>query len=204
MMGPQGAGKGTQAEFVSAKLNIPVFSTGNLYRKEIAAATPLGTRAKELIDQGKLVPDEITDELVAKTINEADVSNGYMLDGYPRNLAQLEAYLKFDQPTHAILIELDDDEAVKRLSGRRTCEGCGKIFHVTNNPPKVADICDACDGSLVQRKDDQPEAIKERLRIYHENTEPMAEKFDELGILSRVDGSGSIEEVQKLILPIVE
>jgi adenylate kinase len=133
--------------------------------------------------------------MVRNRIAEDDAANGYILDGYPRNLAQLEGYLEFDQPTHAVLITLSDDEAVKRLSGRRTCEGCGKIYHIEHNPPKVKDVCDECNAALIQRGDDQPEAIKERLRIYHENTEPMVAKFEEMGILKKVDGSGSIDEV---------
>lgn len=199
MIGPQGAGKGTQADKLSTELNIPVFSTGDLYRKEIAEATPLGKKAKELIDEGKLVPDSVTDELVQKTLKDADISRGYILDGYPRNIAQLEAYLNFDQPTYAVFIDLADEDAVARLAGRRICEGCGKIYHVTNNPSKVADICDECDGTLVQRDDDQSEAIKERLRIYHDNTEPMLARLEELGVLRRIDGAGSIEEVYDLV-----
>ncbi len=204
MMGPQGAGKGTQAQKISEKLGIPQISTGDLYRAEIAKATPLGVEAHEYIKEGKLAPDRITNELVEKRIKESDAARGYILDGYPRNINQLEAYLEFDKPTHAILINLSDEEAVKRLGGRRTCEGCGKIYHIEYNPPKVADICDECGGSLVQREDDKPEAIKERLRVYHEDTEPMMKKFKEMGILKEVDGGGSIDEVYKKVREAIE
>lgn len=195
MMGPQGAGKGTQAQHLAKELNIPQVSTGDLFRAEIAKGSPLGIEANALIKDGKLVPDRITDEMVKNRVAEADAIGGYILDGYPRNLAQLEGYLAFDKPTHAVLITLDDEEAVKRLAGRRTCEGCGKIYHIEHNPPKAADVCDECNAVLIQREDDQPEAIKERLRIYHENTESMVAKFEEMGILQEVDGGGSIEEV---------
>lgn len=204
MMGPQGAGKGTQAQRLAKELNIPQVSTGDLFRAEIAKGSPLGVEANALIKDGKLVPDRITNEMVQNRVAEADVTSGYILDGYPRNLAQLEGYLEFDKPTHAVLITLDDEEAVKRLAGRRTCEGCGKIYHVEQNPPKVADVCDECDAVLIQREDDKPEAIKERLRIYHENTEPMVAKFEEMGILKRVDGAGSIDEVYQGVKKAVE
>jgi len=195
MMGPQGAGKGTQAQHLAKELNIPQVSTGDLFRAEIAKGSPLGVETNALIKDGKLVPDRITSEMVKNRITKADAVGGYILDGYPRNISQLKGYLEFDQPTHAVLITLNDEEAVKRLAGRRTCEGCGKIYHVEYNPPKVADVCDECGAMLIQRADDQPEAIKERLRIYHENTEPIIIKFEEMGILKRVDGGGSIDEV---------
>jgi len=195
MMGPQGAGKGTQAQRLAKELNVPQVSTGDLFRAEIAKGSPLGEEANTLIKDGKLVPDQITSEMVKNRVAEADTASGYILDGYPRNLTQLEGYLEFDQPTHAVLITLDDEEAVKRLAGRRTCEGCGKIYHIEHSPPQVADVCDECDAALIQREDDKPEAIKERLRIYHENTEPMVAKFEEMGILVRVDGIGTIDSV---------
>lgn len=198
-MGPQGAGKGTQAQKLAKELGIPQISTGDLFRAEIGQGTPLGIKAQALIKDGKLVPDRITSEMVEKRIKKTDAVDGYILDGYPRNINQLNQYLDFDQPDMAILIELDDEEAVRRLSGRRTCDGCGKIYHVEYNRPKVADICDECDGTLIQRKDDEPEAIRERLRIYHEETEPMVEKLKEMGILKIVDGSGEIEEVYQAI-----
>ncbi len=203
-MGPQGVGKGTQAQKLSEDLGIPQVSTGDLFRAEIGSGTQLGIKVQALIKDGKLVPDYITSEMVANRIKEADVVNGYILDGYPRNINQLNQYLDFDQPDLAILIELDEAESVRRLSGRKICGGCGKIYHLDYNRPKVADICDDCGGSLLQRSDDKPEAIRERLRIYHEDTEPLVEKFKEMGILKKIDGSGSIENVYKKIKAAIE
>jgi adenylate kinase len=196
MLGPQGAGKGTQAERLAATLGVPTVSTGALYREEIAKGTPLGVEAKTYMDAGKLVPDSLTNRLMEETAKRADMQNGWIIDGYPRNMIQFDALMTFGQPTHAILVDLSDEEALKRLEGRRSCLVCKKGYHTMFVPPKVTDVCDACGGTLVQRDDDKPDAIKKRLEIYHAETEPIIQKFEELGILHRVDGSKTIDEVE--------
>lgn len=196
MIGPQGAGKGTQAERLAQRLGIPVVCTGDLFRQEMSQETDLGREAKGYINQGKLVPDDVTDRMVAKRLQEADAAQGYILDGYPRNLNQVKEYLKIDQPTHAILITLSDNESVRRLGGRRICKACRKIYHIEVSPPPSEGVCE-CGGELVQREDDTPEAIKERLRIYREDTEPMVDRFREMGILLEIDGNPSIDEVKQ-------
>ncbi len=193
MIGPQGSGKGTQAEKLSERLGIPAISMGRLLRQIAEQDNPLGKQVDETINAGKMLPDDLTDQVVRERLNRDDAKNGYILDGFPRRLNQLDLFLKIDQPTHAILINLDDDTAVERISGRRTCFACGRIYHIEYNPPP-AEGC-PCGGKPEQREDDTPEAIRERLKVYHEQTEPMVERYREMGILVEIDGSGSIEEV---------
>ena len=193
MIGPQGSGKGTQAEKLAERLGIPAISMGRLLRQIAEQDTPLGKQVDETINAGKMLPDDLTDQVVRERLNQDDAQNGYVLDGFPRRLNQLDLFLKIDQPTHAILINLDDDTAVERISGRRTCFDCGKVYHIEYNPPSKGKC--VCGGQPEQREDDTPEAIRERLKVYHEQTEPMVDRYREMGVLVEVDGSGTIEEV---------
>ena len=198
MIGPQGSGKGTQAELLSECLNIPAISMGRLLRQIAEQDTPLGKQVDQTINAGKMLPDDLTDQVIRERLNRDDAKSGYILDGFPRRLNQLDLLLKIDQPTHAILINLDDDTAVERISGRRTCFACGKVYHLQFNP--VPENGCPCGGQPEQREDDTPEAIRERLKIYHEQTEPMVERYRAMKILVEVDGSGSIEEVEESII----
>lgn len=199
LLGPQGAGKGTQAERLAKRLNLPALSMGDLLRREQQKGTEIGRQIVAIMTHGGLVSDQVALEVLKARLQEPDAVNGYIIDGYPRNIGQYQAYVAFDQPTAVVVIDLPDDESVKRLAGRRTCIGCGKIYHVDYARPKVMDICDVCGGSLIQRPDDQPEAIKKRLSIYHQETEPMAREFEKMGILRRVDGMGTMDEVEERI-----
>jgi adenylate kinase len=199
LFGPQGAGKGTQAERLAKRLNLPALSMGDLLRREQQKGTEIGRQIVEIMTHGGLVSDQIAVEVLKARLREPDAAEGYIIDGYPRNMEQYKAYVAFDHPTDVIVIDVPDEESLKRLAGRRTCVGCGKVYHVDYARPKVADICDVCGGSLVQREDDRPEAIMKRLSIYHNETEPMAKEFEALGVLRRVDGMGSIDEVEAKI-----
>lgn len=196
IFGPQGAGKGTQAIRLARTLGIPAMSMGELLREEISKGTPKGMKFKAIIDGGNLVSDQDALEMLKERLQEPDTKNGYIIDGYPRNISQHNAYVQFDKPTHVVLIELSDDEAVKRLGGRRMCVGCQTNFHIKYDQPDVEDQCNACKGKLIQREDDKPEAIKRRLEIYHDDTEPMIKEYDKMGVVHRVDGSGSIDDVE--------
>ncbi len=199
LFGPQGAGKGTQAERLAKHLNLPALSMGDLLRREQAKGSEIGRQIVEIMTHGGLVSDQIAVEVLKARLKEPDAAGGYIIDGYPRNMEQYKAYVAFDHPTDVIVIDVPDEESLKRLAGRRTCVGCGKVYHIDFARPKVADICDVCGGSLVQREDDKPEAILKRLGIYHNETEPMAKEFEALGVLRRVDGMGSIDEVEAKI-----
>jgi adenylate kinase len=198
MIGPQGSGKGTQAEKLAERLGIPAISMGRLLRQIAEKDTSLGKQVDQTINAGKMLPDDLTDQVVRERLNRDDVQGGYILDGFPRRLNQLDLLLKIDQPTHAVLINLDDDTAVERISGRRTCFACGKIYHIEFNP-SLEGKC-VCGGNPEQREDDTPEAIRKRLKIYHEQTEPMVDRYREMGILVEINGSGSIKEVEKEIV----
>lgn len=197
LIGPQGSGKGTQAELLSERLGIPAFAMGQLLRDEVAAASDVGLKVKSILDAGELVSDVVAAEVLQARIGRPDAVGGYILDGYPRNLSQ-EALFTFDVPTHAIVIEVSREESLKRLGGRLTCNRCGKVYAMAKGA-KVGDAC-ACGGALMQRSDDTPEAISRRLDIYDHDTTPMLAKFEGRGILRRVDGMGTVEEVQDRIL----
>jgi len=202
LLGPPGAGKGTQAAAVRDLYGVPHISTGDMLRSAIAAGTPVGLKAKVIVDAGNLVPDDIMAEMVRERITAPDARPGYLLDGYPRNVTQattLEAILlvlgqKLD---HVVHLSLDDAEIVKRLSGRRTCASCGTPCHVTAAPPRVAGRCDNCGGTLVQREDDREEIIGRRLEVYRERTAPVVEFYRQLGLLREVDASGPVAEVRQ-------
>ncbi len=205
LLGPPGVGKGTEAEILKKHYQIPHISTGNIFRELFHQETEIGKIAKSYIDKGQLVPDDITNEIVRQRLYHDDVKDGFMFDGYPRNVGQAEAFDKaLDELgvklTAVIDIEADDDLILNRISGRRVCESCGAVYHTENKKPKVDGICDQCGGKLIHREDDQPETVKNRLKIYHQQTEPVIGYYKEKGLLISVDGSTSIEWTNEQIL----
>ena len=200
LLGAPGAGKGTQAEIFSKKLNIPTISTGNILRAAMKNGTPVGLKAKEYVESGKLVPDEVVIGIVQERLAEPDCKNGYILDGMPRTIPQAEALEKCGIDIDcALSIEVSDETIVERMSGRRTCADCSATFHVVSNPPKVEGKCDFCGGALTIRKDDAPETVKARLATYHAETEPLKEFYAQRGKLKSVDNQPTIEETTAVI-----
>ncbi|MCZ7419116.1 MULTISPECIES: adenylate kinase [Micromonospora] len=200
LVGPPGAGKGTQAEFIAAHLSVPKISTGDIFRANVSQGTPLGVEAKRYMDAGKLVPDEVTINMVRDRLAEPDAAEGFLLDGFPRTTPQAAALDKLlaDLGTALdIVLELvvDDDEVIRRLSGRRTCRGCGKIWHVEFDPTSREGICDRCGAELFQRDDDKPETIAARLREYAEKTAPLVDYYGAQGKLVGIDATGPVEDV---------
>ena len=197
-VGPPGAGKGTLSKQVSTKYSIPQISTGDIFREAIKNGTPLGKKVKEIMDSGKLVPDEVTIGLVKERLSQSDVQNGYILDGFPRTVPQAEALATFQKVSMVISLDIEDDTVIiERLSGRRTCKSCGAIFHVKNNPPSREGICDKCGNELFIRDDDKIPSIKKRLEVYREKTEPLINYYREQGLLRSIDASKAPEEVFK-------
>ena len=201
LLGAPGAGKGTQAELLVQKLSIPAISTGNMLREAMANGTELGKKAKQYMDEGALVPDELILGIVADRVTQPDCANGFILDGVPRTLAQavaLEAKgVKID---HVVSIEVDDSEIDGRMTGRRVCGKCGASYHIVANPPKTAGKCDLCGSDLVIRKDDAPETVRRRLEVYHEQTEVLKDFYKKLGNLRTVEGNQPIEKANEEIL----
>ena len=201
LLGAPGAGKGTYAEMLKNKLGIPTISTGNILRAAMKNGTPVGLKAKEYIDHGQLVPDDVIIGIINERLQEADCAGGYILDGVPRTIAQAEALeaagIRFDA---IVAIEIPDEAIIKRMGGRRVCEDCGSSYHIVNIPPKVAGVCDNCGGKLVQRKDDAPETVKARLQVYHNETEPLKSFYESRGLLKSVDNLPSVAEMSKSIL----
>ncbi|KKK05273.1 adenylate kinase [Micromonospora sp. HK10] len=200
LVGPPGAGKGTQAEFIAAHLSVPKISTGDIFRANVSQGTPLGVEAKRYMDAGKLVPDEVTINMVRDRLAEPDASEGFLLDGFPRTTPQAAALDKLlaDLGTALdLVLELvvDDDEVIRRLSGRRTCRGCGKIWHVEFDATKQDGVCDRCGAELFQRDDDKPETIAARLREYAEKTAPLVDYYGAQGKLVGIDATGPVEDV---------
>ena len=199
LLGAPGAGKGTQAELLVKELSIPAISTGNMLREAMANGTELGKKAKQYMDEGALVPDELILGIVADRVAQRDCARGFILDGVPRTLAQaLEA--KGIRIDHVISIEVDDSEIESRMTGRRVCPKCGASYHVVANPPKKDGICDACGSELIVRKDDAPETVRKRLQVYHASTEVLKDFYGKLGRLCTVNGSQSIEGANEDIL----
>ena len=194
LLGAPGAGKGTQAEIISKRLNIPTISTGNILREAIKNGTPTGLKAKEFMDNGKLVPDDVIIGIVRERVAREDCANGYILDGVPRTIPQAQALedagIHFDC---VVSIEIADSVIEARMTGRRVCGSCGASFHIAANPPKKEGICDLCGGELVIRKDDAPETVKNRLRVFHTETEALKDFYRKLGILKLVEGDQPIE-----------
>ncbi|GLY23342.1 adenylate kinase [Micromonospora sp. NPDC050187] len=200
LVGPPGAGKGTQAEFIAAHLSVPKISTGDIFRANVSQGTPLGVEAKRYMDAGKLVPDEVTINMVRGRLAEPDAAEGFLLDGFPRTTPQAAALDKLlaDLGTALeLVLELvvDDDEVIRRLSGRRTCRGCGKIWHVEFDATTRDGICDRCGAELFQRDDDKPETIAARLREYAEKTAPLVDYYGAQGKLVGIDATGPVEDV---------
>ena len=201
LLGAPGAGKGTQAEIISKKLNIPTISTGNILREAIKNGTPTGLKAKEFMDNGKLVPDDVIIGIVRERVAREDCANGYILDGVPRTIPQAQALedagIHFDC---VVSIEIADSVIEARMTGRRVCGSCGASFHIAANPPKKEGICDLCGGELVIRKDDAPETVKNRLKVFHTETEALKDFYRKLGILKLVEGDQPIEAATADIL----
>ena len=204
LLGPPGAGKGTQAEILNKKLGIPTISTGNILRAAVKNGTPVGLKAKEYMDAGKLVPDEVIIGVISERLAEPDCQNGFILDGVPRTIPQAEALEKAGIQFDAVVsIEISDDEIVERMGGRRVCENCGASYHIVNIPPKKEGVCDVCGGALKQRKDDDPETVRDRLAVYHKETEPLKGFYEARGILKTVDDYPTVEETTQAILKVL-
>ena len=207
MLGAPGAGKGTQAKMISEKYGIPHISTGDIFRANIKEGTELGKKAKAYMDEGKLVPDELTCDLVVDRIAQDDAANGYVLDGFPRTIPQAEALTnalnaRGEKLDFAIDVEVPDENIVDRMSGR-ACVKCGGTYHVKYNPTKVEGVCDACGGELTLRDDDKPEVVADRLKVYHEQTQPLIDYYNKEGILKEVDGTVDLKDVFDAIVGIL-
>ncbi len=205
LVGPPGAGKGTQAQFIASHLSIPKISTGDIFRANVSGGTELGKLAKEYMDRGDLVPDEVTVAMVRDRLGEDDAQEGFLLDGFPRNVPQAEILKKMLAEWGSsldVVLELvvDDEEVVRRLAGRRTCRSCGKVWHVDFDPPAREGVCDACGGRLFQRDDDREDTIRHRLEVYQEQTSPLISFYADEGILVGVDATGPVEEVTQRAL----
>lgn len=208
MLGAPGAGKGTQAKKIAEVCKVPHISTGDIFRANIKNGTELGAKAKEYMDKGLLVPDELTCDLVVDRIQQSDCANGYILDGFPRTIPQAEALTNalkaIDQKMdYAINVEVPDENIIGRMSGRRACVGCGATYHVVYNPTKVEGVCDACGEKLILRDDDKPETVKNRLDVYHDQTQPLIDYYKNQGILVEVDGTKNMDDVFADILKIL-
>ena len=201
LLGPPGAGKGTQAEILCKKLNIPTISTGNILRAAEKNGTPVGLKAKEYMDAGKLVPDEVIIGVISERLAEADCQKGFILDGVPRTIPQAEALEKAGITFDAVVsLEISDDEIVDRMGGRRVCASCGAPDHMKNLPPKVEGVCDACGGKLEARADDKPEVVRDRLKVYHKETAPLKDFYAERNLLKTVDNQPTVAETTAAIL----
>lgn len=201
LLGPPGAGKGTQADILSKKLDIPTISTGNILRAAVKEGTEIGLKAKSFMDAGQLVPDEVIIGIVAERLQKPDCAKGFILDGVPRTLAQAEAIEKSGIEFDAVLsLEVSDEEIVGRMSGRRACTACGATYHVVAAPPKTEGVCDKCGAALVQRADDKPETVLSRLEVYHAETAPLVEFYRARGILKPVANRPSIEATTAEVL----
>jgi adenylate kinase len=199
-VGPPGAGKGTQAEFIAEHFSIPKISTGDIFRANVSGGTDLGKLAKKYMDAGDLVPDEVTNAMVRDRLAQPDAKEGFLLDGFPRNVAQAEELdrmlIELGAPLSVVLdLDVDFDEVVKRLSGRRTCKSCGHVWHLQYDPPKVEGVCDRDKGQLFQRDDDKPDTVRHRLEVYHQQTEPLIGFYREAGKLVAIDALGAVEDV---------
>ena len=208
MLGAPGAGKGTQAKLIAEKYGVPHISTGDIFRANIKNGTELGKEAKEYMDKGLLVPDELTVRLLLDRVAQDDCKNGYVLDGFPRTIPQAEVLDKEliklgDSVDFAVDVDGPDENIIRRMSGRRACLNCGATYHIVNIPPKKEGICDVCGSELVLRDDDQPETVKNRLKVYHEQTQPLIEYYTGKGVLRTVDGTLPMEEVFDAIVKIL-
>ena len=204
MLGAPGAGKGTQAAVLCEKLNIPTISTGNIIREALKNGTEMGLKAKSFMEAGQLVPDEVVIGIIKDRLQESDCQNGYILDGFPRTIPQAEALDAMGANIDCVIdIEVKDEVIVNRLSGRRVCENCGRPYHVVSLKPKVEGVCDDCNGALVQRKDDQIETIKNRLDIYHKETEPLVKYYEAQGKLKVVEGKDTVAATTEAVFEVI-
>ena len=208
MLGAPGAGKGTQAKMIAEKFAIPHISTGDIFRANIKNGTELGKKAKEYMDKGQLVPDELTVEILLDRVAQDDCKNGYVLDGFPRTIPQADVLDKEltklgDKVDFAINVDVPDENIVRRMSGRRACLKCGATYHIEHIPPKKEGVCDNCGSELVQRDDDKPETVQNRLSVYHEQTQPLIDYYEKKNILKSVDGTRDMQEVFSDIVAIL-
>lgn len=207
-LGPPGSGKGTQAKMISEKLGIPQISTGDMLRSAVREGTPMGRKAKAMMDAGALVADDVVVGIVQERLAKADCGTGFILDGFPRTVPQadsLQACLhELGKDLDAVIsLEVDSDAVVERIAGRRTCRDCGKMFHVRFDPPKQENVCDSCGGELYLRDDDQEQTVRKRLEVYAEQTAPLIDYYQESGLVKAVDGMQDISQVQDQILAAV-
>jgi adenylate kinase len=205
LVGPPGAGKGTQAVHLAAHYQIPHISTGDIFRANIKNATPLGRRAQSFMDKGELVPDSVTNEMVRDRLGEPDTKNGFLLDGFPRNTAQADELNKIlvekNMPLDAVLeLKIENSEIIRRLSGRRTCRNCSATFHLEFEKPKTANLCDTCQGELYQREDDKEEVVARRLEVYTEQTAPIINYYSKAGLLKSISALGDVGEITQLAI----
>lgn len=208
MLGAPGAGKGTQAKMIADKYGVPHVSTGDIFRANIKNGTELGMEAKKYMDQGLLVPDELTVKILLDRVSQPDCKNGYVLDGFPRTIPQAEVLDKAlaelgESIDYAIDVDVPDENIVKRMSGRRACVSCGATYHVVHVPPKKEGICDRCGSELILRDDDKPETVKNRLDVYHKQTQPLIDFYTKKGVLKTVDGTVDMQDVYKAIVAIL-
>ena len=207
LLGVPGAGKGTQARLLEQKLNLPQISTGDIFRYNLKNETELGLLAKSYMDRGELVPDDVTVKMVEDRLHQEDAVNGAILDGFPRNLVQAQTFDEMVAPYGGIkvvpLIQLEDEEAIERITGRRVCRSCGDVYHIKFNPPKQAGICDIDGGELYQRNDDQPETVRTRLLVYYKQTGPLIGYYFAKSLLQEVDGNRAMDEVHETLMALV-
>ncbi len=204
-LGAPGAGKGTQAEVVSEKLHIPAISTGNIIREALKNGTELGLRAKEYMDAGKLVPDEVVIDIIRERLAQPDCANGFILDGFPRTVPQAEALDRMGVEIDKVVdIEVPDEKIAKRMAGRRVCPDCGASYHIEYKPSKDGKTCSLCGAELVQRKDDHPDVVADRLRVYHEQTEPLKDYYGKTGKLKIVIGQEEVADTTRMTLEAIE
>ena len=205
LLGAPGAGKGTQAEVICNKFSIPAISTGNIIREALKNGTEMGLKAKSYMDEGKLVPDDVVIGIIQERLAKDDCKNGFILDGFPRTIPQAEALdamgVEIDR---VVSIEGPDEKIVERMSGRRVCEKCGASYHMLYKKPAKEDVCDACGGALIRRKDDAPETVQDRLKVYHEQTEPLKDYYAKSGKLRTVEGQEEVADTTRLMLAALE
>lgn len=205
LLGAPGAGKGTQAEKICEHLNIPTISTGNIIREALKSGTEMGKKAQSYLDEGKLVPDDVVIGIVRDRLAQGDCKNGFVLDGFPRTIPQAEALDQMGIVIDKVIdLQVTDEDVIQRMSGRRICEKCGASYHMQYNKPQVEGVCDKCAGTLIQRKDDHPDTVKDRLRVYHEQTEPLKDYYEKQGKLKIVEGQEEVADTTALTLKAVE
>lgn len=205
LLGPPGAGKGTQAGLLKERYRIPQISIGDILRQAVADGTPLGVQARSYMEKGLLVPDEVIIGIVRERLEKPDCANGYIFDGFPRTVGQAQALEAMAEPLdHALSLEVQEEELIRRLTGRRVCEACGALFHVSCRPPRNSGICDRCGGRLAQRGDDREETVRRRLEVYRVETAPLVDHYARRGVLRKVEGHGTVQEVFCRILEVLE